>query len=160
MTNDKKYVIFDLDGTLADIAKRRTAATKPNGKMDWDVFFDPAYINLDEPNQPVIDTAKSLKASGYDIVIFSGRSKGTKDATMKWLDQYGVPYSVLKMRPTSQDWKYMPDDQLKQHWLDDLFPVGSSSRDGLHMVFDDRNKVVDMWRANGIPCFQVAPGDF
>jgi len=128
--------------------------------MDWDVFFNPAYINLDEPNYPVIDTAKSLYESGYNIVIFSGRSKGTKDATVEKLKRYEVPYSVLKMRPTSKDWMYMPDDQLKKHWLDDLFPEGSAPRDGLHMVFDDRNKVVDMWRKENIPCFQVAPGDF
>jgi hypothetical protein len=25
---------------------------------------------------------------------------------------------------------------------------------------DDRQKVVDMWRAEGLTCFQVAPGDF
>jgi len=28
------------------------------------------------------------------------------------------------------------------------------------MVFDDRDKVVNMWRENGIPCLQVAPGNF
>ena len=160
MANDNKYVIFDLDGTLADITKRRKAASMPDGKMNWDVFFNPAYINLDEPNYPVIDTAKSLYKSGYNIVIFSGRSKGTKDATVEWLKRYKVPYSVLKMRPTSKDWMYMPDDQLKKHWLNDLFPEGSETRDRLHMVFDDRNKVVDMWRKENIPCFQVAPGDF
>jgi hypothetical protein len=27
-------------------------------------------------------------------------------------------------------------------------------------VVDDRQKVVDMWRENGLTCFQVAPGDF
>ena len=36
----KKTVIFDLDGTLALIDKRRGLATKANGIMDWDVFFD------------------------------------------------------------------------------------------------------------------------
>jgi hypothetical protein len=28
------------------------------------------------------------------------------------------------------------------------------------IAFDDRNRVVDMWRTNGIICAQVAPGDF
>jgi hypothetical protein len=28
------------------------------------------------------------------------------------------------------------------------------------IAFDDRNRVVDAWRANGIICAQVAPGDF
>lgn len=27
-------------------------------------------------------------------------------------------------------------------------------------AYDDRDRVVVMWRAEGIPCFQVAPGDF
>ena len=40
---DKK-VIFDLDGTLALIDKRRDLATK-DGKMNWDVFFDPDNID-------------------------------------------------------------------------------------------------------------------
>ena len=53
---------------------------------------------------------------------------------------------------------YMPDDELKQHWLDDLFP--GDIRDRIVAVFDDRQKVVDMWRKNGLTCMQVAPGDF
>ena len=28
------------------------------------------------------------------------------------------------------------------------------------LVFDDRQRVVDMWRRNGIQCCQVAPGDY
>lgn len=27
-------------------------------------------------------------------------------------------------------------------------------------VFDDRNRVVDMWRRIGLTCYQVAEGDF
>jgi hypothetical protein len=27
-------------------------------------------------------------------------------------------------------------------------------------VLDDRNQVVEFWRAKGLVCFQVAPGDF
>ena len=59
-----KIVIFDLDGTLALIDKRRDLATKDNGKMDWDVFFDPDNIDLDTPNQTVIDMANMLHSQG------------------------------------------------------------------------------------------------
>ena len=31
----KNTLIFDLDGTLAIVDKRRELATKPNGKIDW-----------------------------------------------------------------------------------------------------------------------------
>lgn len=151
-----KTVIFDLDGTLALIDARRAKSTNVNGKMDWDTFFDPDNIQLDLPNQPVIEMAKMLKKQGHSIIIFSGRSKATKIATMEWLDQFGVPFDVLKMRPTGNGFQFMPDDQLKQKWLDDLFP----NKDSILCVFDDRDKVVKMWRDNGLTCMQVAPGNF
>jgi len=153
-----KTVIFDLDGTLALIDDRRKLATKENGKMDWDVFFDPKNITLDLPNRPVITMAQMLKEKGHRIVIFSGRSKATKDATKQWLNSFNVPFDVLKMRPTSNEFKFMPDDDLKKRWLDSLFP--GDKKDDILCLFDDRDKVVDMWRSNGLSCFQVADGNF
>ena len=146
-----KIVIFDLDGTLALIDDRRKISTKPNGKLDWDKFFDPKNISLDKPNIPVIKMAQSLCDSGHQIVIFSGRSKGTIHTTKQWLNKHNVPWHRLFMRPIKD---FTPDDVLKQNWLNDI------GKDDVLCTFDDRNKVVDMWRANGITCFQVADGDF
>ena len=151
-----KTIIFDLDGTIALIDKRRKISTKDNGKMDWDKFFDPTNIILDDPNWPVIKTLRLFKESGFRIVILSGRSKSTKDATREWLDRFNVPFDVLKMRPTSNEFKFMRDDDLKEGWLNELF----SDKKEIFAVFDDRNKVVEMWRRNGLTCFQVADGDF
>jgi phosphoglycolate phosphatase-like HAD superfamily hydrolase len=154
----KDTYIFDLDGTIANIDKRRALCAKPNGKMDFKKFFDPANIDLDLPNDSVITTLQNLFATGHKIVIFSGRSKATKKATMEWLEKYKVPYHVLKMRPTSHPFAYMKDDLLKKHWLDKIFPGDEVNR--IISVFDDRDQVVNMWRSNNIPCFQVAPGNF
>ena len=71
--NMKKTVIFDLDGTLALIDNRRDLSMV-SGKRDWDIFFDPKNIDLDQPNIPVVAMAKMLKSQGFKIVIFSGRS--------------------------------------------------------------------------------------
>lgn len=154
----KKTFIFDLDGTLALIHKRRALANLPNGKIDWDVFLDPKNIALDEPNAPVILMANILHKMNFRIVILSGRSKATKPETMMWLNKYEVPYHVLKMRPTATNWHMMPDDQLKKYWLDDLFP--GEARKDIVAIFDDRNQVVNMWRSNDLSVFQVAEGDF
>ena len=147
-----KIVIFDLDGTLALIDKRRDLATK-NGKMNWNVFFNPDNIDLDTPNQPVIDMANMLYSQDYIIYILSGRSDKTEDATIAWVDKHNVNYDLLIMRPQNQ--LYKKDSDLKQGWLDTI------GKDRVSMVFDDRNQVVDMWR-NGLnlTCFQVADGNF
>ncbi len=150
---NNKIVIFDLDGTLADITARRTLATKDNGKLDWDIFFDPKNIDLDIPNQKVVDMLDMIdNTDKYQIWILSGRSDVTKDVTIDWLSNHGIRYDHLIMR--DQDNLYMPDNDLKQMWLDSI------GKDNVAMVFDDRNQVVDMWRQNGLTCFQVADGDF
>ena len=154
-----KWIIFDLDGTLADIEDRRQLCTKENGKMDWDKFFDPANIDLDKPNIPVINTLRAFAIAGYKIAIFSGRSAKTEEATKKWLNENGCVYDILKMRPIKN---FRPDEDLKLLWFQDtFFTSGSSEFDGdVEMVFDDRQKVVDMWREIGLTCAQVAPGNF
>ena len=153
MIRKDKIVIFDLDGTLALIDDRRDLATKDNGKFDWDVFFNPDNINLDLPNQPVINIAKLLSFN-FNIWVLSGRSGKTLNATVKWLDDNDVPFDKILMRPTDKKSHFMKDSDLKQKWIDDI------GVDNVAMVFDDRNQVVDMWRQNGLTCFQVADGDF
>tara|TARA_Y100000593_G_scaffold14148_1_gene26704 strand:- start:552 stop:1037 length:486 start_codon:yes stop_codon:yes gene_type:complete len=160
----KKTIIFDLDGTLALIDKRRAIAgitpgapQATNPQMDWDAFLDPKNIDLDEPNLPVITMAQTLHSQGFKIVIFSGRSASTEDATRIWLDKHNIPFTLLQMRPTDKKSHFMPDNQIKQMWLDDSNIV---DKDDIFMTFDDRQQVVDMWRDNGITCFQVAKGDF
>ena len=153
MKKDKKTVIFDLDGTLALIDDRRKLSTKNNNKMDWDKFFDPKNIDLDQPNIPVITTLQMFMDNGFKIVIFSGRSDKTFNATTWWLFQNNIRWHLLQMRP--KDKHFWADNKLKQHWLDTLI-----DKDDVFAVFDDRNQVVDMWRSNGLTTFQVADGDF
>jgi phosphoglycolate phosphatase-like HAD superfamily hydrolase len=152
--NSKKWVIFDLDGTLANIETRRKLATI-RGKMDWDIFFSDILIQTDEPNQPVIDTCRALDDAGYKIAIFSGRSASAKQVTTEWLRLHGVRWDILRMRPTENKWKFMPDEKLKLQWLNEM-----DWKEDVMCVFDDRQKVVDMWREIGLTCMQVAPGNF
>jgi phosphoglycolate phosphatase-like HAD superfamily hydrolase len=149
----KKVVIFDLDGTLAIIDKRRAKATKPNGKMNWQTFFAPENIQLDEPNWPVIESFKAMQKAGFIVGIFSGRDDISRQETMHWLNQHGIEPQFLRMRKHGS---FTPDDTLKKLWLVDILATGNE----VMCVFDDRDKVVKMWRENGISCFQVAPGDF
>jgi phosphoglycolate phosphatase-like HAD superfamily hydrolase len=149
----KQTIIFDLDGTLALIDKRRTKAELPNGKINWDVFFAPENIQLDEPNTPVIESFKAMKAAGFHVGIFSGRDDISRKETIDWLAKHEINPDFLKMRKHGS---FTPDNSLKKLWLIDLLQEGHH----IMCVFDDRDKVVKMWRENGITCFQVAEGNF
>ena len=147
----KDIVIFDLDGTLALIDERRALAAKPDGKINWKTFFAPENIALDKPNNPVMMAFHAFKELGYEMVIFSGRDEISRAETEAWLDGYDIHFDMMKMRPQGS---FTPDDVLKKQWLDEL------GADRVFCVFDDRDKVVKMWRDNGLTCFQVAPGNF
>jgi hypothetical protein len=167
----KKTVIFDLDGTLANIDVRRDKSMKPNGKLDWDIFAAPDSIkNWDTPNEPVIKMAQMFHQDGFKIVIFSGRNDRGFDATDAWLTWWDVPFDLLVMRPdkfkdkswpiangnpATPDMRFMPDEILKKKMLDTFVDI-----DDVFLVVDDRDKVVKMWRDLGLNTFQVAPGDF
>jgi phosphoglycolate phosphatase-like HAD superfamily hydrolase len=147
----QNIVIFDLDGTLALIEARRALAAKPDGKINWKTFFDPENIKLDLPNNPVITAFNAFAEQGFKMVILSGRDSISSTETMQWLKDNDVHPDILRMRPQGS---FTPDDILKRNWLDEL------GVDNVFCVFDDRDKVVKMWRDNGLTCFQVAPGNF
>ena len=151
---NKNTVIFDLDGTLADITIRKELATKSNGKLDWDVFFDSSNIKLDVPNKPVVKMAQMLAEDGFTIIIFSGRSDKTKFTTRSWLSNNRIPFQKLIMRDSKTN-HFTPDDILKKDMLDKFADIND-----VFLVVDDRNKVVKMWRDLGLTVFQVADGDF
>ena len=152
----KPLYIFDLDGTLALIQHRRHFVEGPS--KDW-YAFDAACVD-DAPNTPVLTVLAALHRRGADIWIFSGRSDDVRDETVEWLHKH-TPFvrsqlwgPMLTMRRAGD---YTPDDVLKKRWLDDML---IEDRQRLVAVFEDRDRMVKMWRAAGVACFQVADGEF
>lgn len=144
----RSIVIFDLDGTLALIEHRQHYV---NGKKKrWRDFF--AACVDDQPNVPLIAILGALYPI-YDIYIVSGRSDEVRPQTEAWLERHGIRYHRLIMRREND---HTPDNILKISWVQD----GTIPKERILCVFDDRDKVVRMWRENGIPCYQVAEGDF
>ncbi len=142
-----KAIIFDIDGT---VAKR--------GSRDP---YDMTRVGEDLPNEPVMLIARMLAAAanwagfGVEVLFFSGRDETARKQTELWLDHhFGYRYKLC-MRPTGDNG---PDDALKQDLLEAVGQIYD-----IVATFDDRNRVVDMWREEGITCFQVCSreqGDF
>lgn len=147
---NKPLYIFDLDGTLADISHRRHLVESASKR--WREFY--AACAGDVPNEPVVRTALGLTIAGADLWVWSGRSDEVLHETRAWLDRHVGVHSALRMREARD---HQPDVKLKRSWLRQMTP---EDRARLVAVFDDRDGVVQMWREEGVACFQVAPGDF
>lgn len=141
--------IFDIDGTIADLSHRLPYIQKT--PKDWDGFF--GAVADDVPIEHTIKLAIDVALAGATIVYVSDRSDQCREATETWLWDHALPYGKVFMRKQGD---HRPDHQVKVELLAELRAEGHNPV----MAFDDRNGVVKMWRELGIPCAQVAEGDF
>ena len=147
---EKQTIIFDVDGTIADVEHRRHFVTQR--PADWKSFKEET-VN-DTPVEWVCDIAKRHIARGDDVAFFSARNESQRGVTETQISEWiGDGHKGLFLRP---DGDFRPDEEFKSDLADKFEEFGGK----IDIVFDDRNKVVDMWRQRGTTCVQVAEGDF
>ena len=147
---DAKFAaLFDIDGTLADVSHRRHfVESRPK---NWKAFY--SRMSDDTTNRQIALIAHALKRAGYRIVLVTGRPDEYETTTRIWLKRRFIIYDDLFMRKAGDN---RPDEIIKAELLNKIQEAGYV----IDMVFDDRKKVVDMWRSKGLLCLQVAEGDF
>jgi len=159
-------IVCDLDGTLANCEHRVHHIQKVCGdglkrKPDWDAFY--AGIKDDTVNAAVlnllltyIDARRINTRHPVSIIFCTGRPERCRKDTEEWLLKHISPSSwdsyTLLMR---KDGDFRADNIVKQEILNNRI-----EKDKVLFVLDDRQQVVDMWRRNGLMCFQVAAGNF
>lgn len=107
-----KLVIFDIDGTLADIRPRskRAGGMPPRTKrhlfqMWLDRLQSVAHLLTDPPIPQTVDLLKRLsKQKGLKVEYLTGRSEKYRKATATWLAAKGCPRLPLTMR-SNDDWR-------------------------------------------------------
>ncbi|MDP9379254.1 MAG: AAA family ATPase [Chloroflexota bacterium] len=141
-------IICDLDGTLSLL----------NGRDPYDA----STCDRDLCSEPVLETLlrfeEYLPSTGGGlqdrmILLVSGRMDTYRPQTEAFLNKHNVPYQHLWMRREGDTRK---DFVVKQ----EIYERGIRGKYNVLFVLDDRNQVVDMWRALGLTVFQVAEGDF
>lgn len=136
-------VIFDIDGTIADVRHRLHLIG--DGEKKWDEFFAASH------NDTVIEGSAILydMASRFVQILFvTARPESYAEDTIKWLhDVFGVWDGVilhenLFMR---KDGDYRKDTLAKQDILHEL-----QKKYNILFAVEDRVAVANMYRANGV----------
>ena len=143
-------IIFDVDGTLMDIEHRKHfVQDKPK---NWKQFM--IEMKNDTPRKEIFAIAHEAKANGHRIIVSSGRNERDRELTTSQLASEGLVPDIFLMRA---DDDFRSDDLVKKDLLNEMIERGFNPI----LAIDDRNQVVEMWRANDIPCFQcVEDGNF
>ena len=137
----KKAVIFDLDGTLAN-----TEDPNAQHKEDHQDFRNRARSATTFPE--IVGKVHEAKEKGMDVVILTARSAHYRKDTKEWLNEHGIPYDALLMRPIDDDRK---DKKVKKSLLkEEVLPNFEVKK-----AYDDKKKNVKMFRKEGIKAKQV-----
>lgn len=137
----EKAVICDLDGTIA-IHQGRSP-------------YDYSKCDTDKVNVPLYTLLQDLSNAGYMIIFVSGREDvgDCKDKTIHWIIQnLSIPFTLF-MRQSKDS---RPDEIVKK----EIYEKYIEPKFNVISVFDDRDKVVKMWRELGLLCNQVYYGSF
>lgn len=153
----RDVIVCDLDGTLAN-CEHRLHHIQSNPK-NWDAFF--AGAREDGVHEVVHQLLINMcgwhihhEMRTHEVIFCSGRPERCRTDTEWWLDTKTDAPSGYKLL-MRKDGDFRPDHIVKQEILDAHIP-----KDRVLFVLDDRQQVVDMWRRNGLTCFQVAEGNF
>lgn len=142
----KGTVIYDIDGTLADVEHRRHHVLKE--PKDWKGFF--ADMDKDTVRPEVVEMLKKDWDDGYMIVLVSGRSDDHKEFTKEWLLKNNIPGNHLFMR-RSDDRR--EDTEVKR----DIYEKYLKHYNVVKVV-DDRPSVIRMWKEQGLEVVDVGDG--
>lgn len=143
----EEIVIFDIDGTLADVSERiHHVRKKPK---NWNAFFQ--GMAQDKAIHAMVRLCNILYETGIQIILCSGRSEEHRPQTIEWLAQQGVNYHELILR---KDGDRRSDTIVKREMLAGI------DKSKILFVVEDRSRVVEMWRSEGLVCLQCAPGEF
>lgn len=156
------WVIFDLDGTLADLSHRLHMIRDPHSSVikydygqepftpDWDSFN--MACESDEIITPIKNLLTVMRQANRNIAIFTGRSETAQRKTISWLARHNIEYEVLEMRKSKD---HRSDTVVKREMFDKHF-----TPEDIFFVIEDRDKMVEMWRDLGLTCLQCVKGEY
>lgn len=139
-------IIVDIDGTLADCEHRMEHIQKT--PRDWDSFY--AAAAEDSPHWDVINMVNAL-SEHYCVILLTGRREEIREITEQWLSAHEVEYHALIMRPVGN----RDDDH---HWKTEV--IRQFGFHNVEFVVEDRNRIVETLRKEGLRVVQVADGPF
>jgi len=131
-------IIVDLDETLA----LHKAGRDP---------FNHEHIPNDMANMPLVDLIHRAEAA---ILLVTGRSEVSREATKKWLADNNIEYDELYMRPEDQSYEhdYNIKKEIYENKIKDKYFVTA--------VFEDRERNTELWRDLGLMVYQINFGRY
>ena len=152
-----KYIVFDIDGVLADCSHRLHYIQGDN--KDYDKFYYYGEIEEDKLLNSGLMLYRAIdwniskdreRGFGYfnkiQIAFVTGRNESCRLATEDWLENHFMGYFNLHMRPTND---YRPAHEVKEDLIKKHIGF-----ENILFAFDDDDQVNEMYKKHGVTCYK------
>lgn len=148
----QKAVIFDMDGTLANVSSirhwlERFDESKGRKIKNFDRFHEES-VNV-PAHSWVVNQAQVCHMLGVAVIIVTARKQRWARHTAMWLALNRVPSDAMFMRGDNDS---RPDYEVKSDILDAILRTWNV----IHAV-DDNPNIIRLWNERGIPT-TIVPG--
>ena len=148
----KDAVIFDMDGTLANVSSirhylKRWDESKGRSIKDFNAFHAES-VNV-PAHSHVVNAAQMAHMLGHAVLIVTARRHMWRNHTAWWLAMHDVPSDMLMMRNDNDN---RQDYEVKRDML-------ATIRNAWHVIhaWDDNPSIIQLWQEENIPV-SVVPG--
>lgn len=132
-----RAIICDIDGTISE-------------KTDRDIY-DYTRVKEDRAIEPVLWLVKAMRGQ-IRVIFTTGRTEDSRGVTMEWLDEHGIGFYDLYMRPNGDT---RCDAEVKQ----EIFEQKVKPKYDVVLALEDRKRVKQMWVQNNIFVLDVNQTD-
>lgn len=126
--------ILDIDGTISEPCDRN--------------IYDNIKCIDDHLQEHIFNAITNVE----NLIVCTGRSIDSSDATIKWLDKHNIKYKEIHFR---KDKDFRKDWIVKEEMWKDI-----SKRYNIELMYEDRNQVVRRARALGLNVAHVKYGNY
>lgn len=137
----RSAVIFDVDGTLADVRGIRHHVVGTRRK-NFDAFHAES-VNV-PAHSHVVNAAQVAEMLGHDVLVVTARKVRWARHTAMWLALNRVPSAAMFMRADADS---RPDVEVKRDIL-----MSVKKRWHVLAAWDDNPKIIELWKSEGIHC--------
>ena len=152
-----KYIVFDIDGVLADCSHRLKYIQGKN--KDYDKFYSSEEVMKDRLILDITDIIIALgnfddytgagEEDGTRIIFVSGRNIKCLNPTIRWLEtnlNICINEDNLFLRSEND---YRPSHEVKKTLIEKHIGF-----ENILFAFDDDDKVNDMYKKHGVICYK------
>lgn len=145
-----KYIVFDIDGVLADCSHRLKYIQGED--KDYDSFYSYDEILKDKPIlnlNKILFNIQCAESSDIDIKFITARNIKSITATAEWLEKYFsimVEEGDILMRPKND---YRPAHEVKKDLIEKHIGF-----ENILFAFDDDDQVNEMYKKHGVMCYK------